>query len=274
MIQKIFFAMIISMGMQAIAQPWGASGKGKPQFRTETILRGQSFKGNELVQIRQQINQSLKGQGIDPTRYQLEGITLFAKSWGNNATANLIVGKDQKSYKIPRAKNFAFFLIDEPFTYSVLQWDLQQAPGQSDERWQMQFNGEIRIDAMQVHLSASNRWITIPLQGELFSNQTGNIIHLRQRLDAMGIQSQNYKIRSVSLLAKSQAGQATAQLRVGNNYRPAKVVKTAQPGYNFQDERPQSYNLVEWNHAGDAQGVWQILLNGRVKVKTVVIELE
>ncbi len=274
MIQKLILIAIMSVSFSAMAKPWGANGQNKKNFRTETILKKKTINGTELVRMHALINQKLKAQGQNPADYQLEGVTLFAKSWGGNATATLMVGQDQSTKVIPRAKNFAFFLINEPYTYNVLTWDLQNGPGQDSERWQMRFSGNIVVDELQIHISSRGRVITIPMGDQLFTNQTLNTVMLRQELQQMGINSQNFNLRGVRMLAKSQAGQATAQLRIGQNYKPAKVVQTAQPGFNFQDQRPASYNLIEWRQNGPTPGVWQILLNGRVKIKSIVVELE
>ncbi len=274
MIQNLLLVTILSLSFSAMAKPWGANGQNKKDFQTHTLLYNKNINGTEVVRIHALINQQLQAQGQNPQDYQLEGVTLFAKSWGGNASATLIVGPDQNTQKIPRAKNFAFFLMNQPFTYNVLTWDLQNAPGQASEIWQMRFSGNIVVDQMQVHISVGGRLITIPMGDQLFTGQNFGAVKLRQQLNQMGINSLNLNLKSVKMLAKSRAGQATAQLQIGQMSKPAKVIPVAQPGFSFQDNRPASYNLIEWRHKGPSQGAWQVDLNGNVKIKSIIVELE
>ncbi len=114
--------------------------------------------------------------------------------------------------------------------------------------------------------------IRIPMFGELAAGS--NTIYLRSELDDMGVDLRGRRLKSVTLVAKSRAGQGQATLQLGQNMKPTKTVSTAQNGLGFQSEAPRSYNRVTWNANSASNVIWQIHLRGRIKVKAVIVELQ
>lgn len=248
-----------------------ASATSFANMKSFSFMEGNEIQGQETFRIHQKINQRLQAQGLNPDNYQLEGVRLYAKSLAGHATASLVVGPDTDTKRIPKAKNPAMFLLDAPFSFHILEWDLRGQQGQKDEHWQMRFNGFIKVDAMDVFVSSRGRRIRIPMGGEMFMQNS--TIYVRQRLRQMGINTQGKKLRKLTLVAKSKKGRGSAYLQIGNKTKPMKTVDKDHSGWGFQSERPVSYNRVEWRAKGPTQGVWQVHMRGRIKVKAIIVEL-
>ena len=114
--------------------------------------------------------------------------------------------------------------------------------------------------------------VRIPMHGEVAKGS--NTIYLRSELDDMGVDLDGARVRRVILVAKSKKGHGTATLQLGKKMKPTKDVLAAQNGYGFKTNARESYNRISWNANRTSDDLWQIHLQGRIKVKAVIVELE
>jgi hypothetical protein len=120
------------------------------------------------------------------------------------------------------------------------------------------------------HTAFARQNFTLQLNDKATSgNATIAIKQLLQRQH--NINPANFQLVGVRLTAKSQHGQATAQLQVGNWSSNAKRIQGNPTDWN----RPNKYDQIDFNNnSGDDNGVWQIDLRGNVKTRKVVVVLE
>ena len=133
MLRGILLAAIVAVSGSAFAQTQSIKVSGKERF-----------KGTQKLRLRALTNQQLTAQGENPDHYELVGVTMKAKAKNNDSYATLIVGPDREKQQIGKAGGLVWD-ISAPWTFDNMRWDLSSFPGQSDERWQMRFDGNIKI---------------------------------------------------------------------------------------------------------------------------------
>lgn len=110
--------------------------------------------------------------------------------------------------------------------------------------------------------------------GEQFKQQS--TIKLKQELKQQypAIQLQGSQVEQVKLVAKSKQGQGKATLQIGSFDSFQEIIG----GYpqEFHDEAGYTYDKINFNlpRRTSKKGVWQIHLQGNIKVKRVVIFLK
>lgn len=125
-------------------------------------------------------------------------------------------------------------------------------------------------------LAKGNRFVLDFGGSHIVSERHGNSsLYLKKELQEQypGIVVSNYRLRKVILVAKSKRGSGEAQLRVG-----PKLTGRYRVGGNprmFSSNHDKSYNSV-WidNPFYDSWGPWQLLLQGNLKVREVVLVVE
>jgi hypothetical protein len=253
-----------------LAKSWSNAG---PAIQTERVMGRLSINGQERVPLRQLVERRLAQKGENLRSYQLEGVTLYAKSWGGNAQATLRVGRESQTQNVRRARNFGFFLLNEPFTYHEITWDLRHGSGQSNEVWALIFQGQIEVRSVEVHLSRAQRSITIPMRDQIFAQDTN--LDIKQELRRLGVRvGPNTQLNSLVLLAKSARGNGLAQLRIGRQVLSRENIPDARPGFSFQDTQQRSYNRIRWRNNGPTRGDWLLQMRGRVRVHSITVELD
>lgn len=103
-----------------------------------------------------------------------------------------------------------------------------------------------------------------------------NTLKLKQKIRQMYGRSfmKNYDILKVRVVAKSKHGGGTAQLKIGQwTSNPKRLYGSPS---DFHNNRPRTYDRVvfennSWRNEG---GVWQVKLQGNIKVKKVVVFLQ
>lgn len=102
----------------------------------------------------------------------------------------------------------------------------------------------------------------------------GQTIPLKQLLQQQyNIRPNEYELVGVRLVAKSQHGQGTAALKVGNWQSNAMRVYGNPQDWNRPG--PRTFSDLDFNNNSRREnGVWQILLNGNIKVRKVVVIAE
>ncbi len=76
---------------------------------------------------------------------------------------------------------------------------------------------------------------------------------------------------SVRLVAKSQFGRGTATLHIGGRDVDTRTVSGRPMDWNDNDGR--TFDRIDFRYRGNDRGVWQIKLNGNIKVRRVVVEV-
>ncbi|MGE3756127.1 MAG: hypothetical protein AB7H97_00130 [Pseudobdellovibrionaceae bacterium] len=105
--------------------------------------------------------------------------------------------------------------------------------------------------------------------------QGNGVLHLRQEINRQypGVNLRNADIVSVRMVAKSEMGRGTAALVVGSQMtRPERINGRPQ---DFHSSRPNTFDRVDlYNPSYNSVGVWQIELNGKIKIRRVVVEID
>jgi hypothetical protein len=264
MIRNLIFAAIFAFSAQAL---------GSDNIQSLRVHGKAHYQGENLVRLKRLANQILQQQGESARDYELVGVTVRAKSRKGRGQATLIVGRDQQTKTVKRFDGGDLgFQISTPWSYNNIRFDLRQMPGQGDERWQMRFNGNIKVHSIILHIQAPVERVRIPMGGELFTQDS--TIRIKQRLRDMGYGDlRDAQLKNVVLVAKSQAGRGQAELVVGQDFQPLLNVGLAPQG-TFQDNQPLTYNRLRWNVRGSGQGRWQIHMRGRIRVRAVIVEFK
>lgn len=86
--------------------------------------------------------------------------------------------------------------------------------------------------------------------------------------------AKDFELEAVIVEAKSQVGRGTVALQVGNKLSYPETVAAS---FNFYSNAPQTYSYIKLNspaYASSSMDVWQIKLNGNIKVKSVSLILK
>lgn len=261
MFRHILFVSILAFCTSAFAQ-----------ITTLQVVGKEHYKGQNRVRLHALANQQLTAQGQNPSDFELVGVTIRAKSKRGRGQATLIVGQDQETKDVDDFGNKLLFDVTAPWAYHTLNWDLSDSPGSDAERWQMLFEGNIKVREIRLHVQPVIERVRIPYNDQLFAGN--NTLFLKRELQQMGYDVRGAELSRVVLVAKSRAGRGQATLVAGRKFASTKVVEQAQGGLDFQSDRPVSYNRIRWNPNVDVRGAWQIELNGRIKVKAVIVEFK
>lgn len=262
MLKNILFVTVFAFSGTAFAEILSLKVAGKDHFN-----------GEKLFRLRHLVNQQLIDQGKNPDNFEFVGLSMRAKSRKGKAKATLIVGQDQDVKTVPAyGNNSAFFEITAPWSYNSINWDLTGVEGQSNERWQLRFNGNVKIRSIEVQVQHASHRVRIPMGDQIFSQNS--TIRIKQELQRLGIKPKNKQLRHVTLVAKSRRGRGQVYLQVGQNDSPQKNIARSQNGFEFSSNRPVSYNRIPFNPRGNSQGVWQLHMRGQIKVKAVIVELK
>ena len=231
-----------------------------------TVLTDQHYRGQNTVRIKRLVRQELQWQGESLYDYELTAVTIRAKSRRGGGTATMAVGFDEDSRNVPMARGGAnAFQNDRPRTFNTIRFILDQ-PGQSDERWQMHFRGNIKIKQMVVTIRPKLQRIFVPMNHQEFRGN--NTIFMKRELRDMGYSPRNWTLKRVVLHGKTRRGRGTADLYVNNGFEGSRVVGQAKNGWGFNSTAQDSYNRVRWNNVdGRGRGPWQIELQGRHQVR-------
>ncbi len=126
---------------------------------------------------------------------------------------------------------------------------------------------------VQLDTDRATSWI-VNYDDQIFSNEMTNpTLNLRQKLaESLAISSQNYDLISVTLVAKSYRGRATADFLIGKKQVDRQNVRGDSETWN--DNSSSTYDRVRMdNPSMQSEGAWQITLHGTVKVKKVILNV-
>ncbi|MCF8058989.1 MAG: hypothetical protein K9K67_06820 [Bacteriovoracaceae bacterium] len=129
--------------------------------------------------------------------------------------------------------------------------------------------------AMMMALSVSanlgqNERVEINYGGQVFQGQ--NTLFLKKEVTKLypRINFQNWDLKRVVLVAKSARGFGEAYLKVGRDESRIETID----GNRFDFNDPGNFDRIPFVASGPDNGVWQIHLKGRIKVKKVALILQ
>jgi hypothetical protein len=123
-------------------------------------------------------------------------------------------------------------------------------------------------------MAQAARRVVLQYNDTVFRTRTGaDTLHLKQKLrNQHGINASRFNLLSAKLVAKSRRGGGEARLKVGQNTSRWKRVTGHQDDWNVR--RPRTFDRVEFTNRRRSNGVWQIKMQGRIKVRKVVLSIE
>jgi len=118
---------------------------------------------------------------------------------------------------------------------------------------------------------AAQRYV-LNLNDAEFSGRS--VIPLKQLLKRQhGIRVERFDLEQVSMMAKSKHGRATGALKVGN-FRSGEQRIHGDPR-SYRNDSPFTFDRLSFfNNARRDRGEWQIVLEGNVKVRRIVVVLD
>jgi hypothetical protein len=118
--------------------------------------------------------------------------------------------------------------------------------------------------------------IVLRLGGEHFRGQ-GNVIKLKQRIKAENpyMDLSRARLDSVVVVGKSKHGRGTVALRAGGQLGYPETLNGSP--YDFHDPARYTFDRVRLDSPGfgaGQRGPWQLVLNGNIKIKRIVVKLK
>ncbi|MCB0378157.1 MAG: hypothetical protein KDD33_06670 [Bdellovibrionales bacterium] len=234
--------------------------------------------GDSVIELRQEMRRQYPQVRLQ--RMDLLSVMMVSKTRAGNGTARLKVGQDFSKPQKVDGRPGAFGSDDEKSYDRTL---MINETGDSNGVWQVHLKGNFKIRQIVVELGDDDRPVRATLDYNDLHIQGGplggeQILALRQKAQQeLGLNTQQYKIISATLVAKSRAGQGKASFKVGSAESPEQKI----PGRpaDFQNNSDWSYSTLDFSNPsvfsnGNDNGAWQIHLRGNIKVKEVILILE
>ncbi|MGB0452069.1 MAG: hypothetical protein ACPGJV_00020 [Bacteriovoracaceae bacterium] len=135
--------------------------------------------------------------------------------------------------------------------------------GAEAQRWRYDNRGQDRNQ----HMNGLQRHI-VDMHDQMF--QGHKTISLKRKLKNKYVNLQGKQLVAVNLVAKTMGGRGTATLSVGHESSYPQTINGNR--HDFHLNAPYTYDRVKINNpAYNSQGKWQLELNGKFKVKKIVI---
>lgn len=262
-LQSLALAALTLGANVALAAP------GQPIERFVLDLNGREFnsaQGETTVALKQLIQQRYGNQDLE--REDLVHVAVMAKSQMGRAQMSLLVGRDL-GRPVQVAGNPFQYARPGGFTNYVLQHPGREASGV----WQLKLNGNVKIDRIVVVVRDQALRFALDLRGQEFNSaQREDTIALKQLiLQRYGnVDLRGRDVTRVSVQAKSRAGQAQMGLLIGNRGTVPQRIAGNPRDYMM----PGRFGHYVFQSPGrDSAGVWQLKINGNVKVGQIIVEL-
>ncbi|OFZ22977.1 MAG: hypothetical protein A2202_07665 [Bdellovibrionales bacterium RIFOXYA1_FULL_36_14] len=245
------------------------------QERMIIEMRDQVFQGSSVLNLKQLARRF--NMGFDPTRFDLKGVYVVAKSRHGMGEAYLQVG-NERSYVERISGNPMDFEIDRPMTYEQISLNINDG---SRGEWELYLKGIVRIKRIVLLMERSfsqnpAERIQLNFFGAEFNG--ANTIRLKQEImrEYPYINLREHKIKRVILMAKSQVGRGTAALFI-DGHRSYPEMINGNPA-SYHDNAPYTFSRVVLENTlmdtNAPDGVWQVLLNGNIKIDSIAVVLE
>ncbi|NQY99103.1 MAG: hypothetical protein HRT45_00365 [Bdellovibrionales bacterium] len=258
--QYIFIFLLSIMASSALAGEFHVL-----EFK-DAVLR--SKQGQDTIHLKRE----LRGQlGIKAREAKILSVMMVAKTAAGKGQATLVVGQDRTHPQIIAGNQNKWNRKGE----KSFDRALFKAPGRSSEgRWQIHLKGNFKIRQIVVEIAKKKpKQVTLNLNHSVMRSRQGDdTLYLRTLAQQQhGIDTEKYEIVSAKLVAKSAAGKGQGHLLVGQKASNPKNIAGTRD--KFQSNAHYSPVVFE-NPKANSNGVWQIKVQGRIKVNKVVLTLK
>ncbi len=247
----------------ALAAPGGAI------ERFVLDLNGREFnsgQGETTVALKALIQQRYGNQDLE--REDLIHVAVMAKSQFGRGNMSLLVGREL-GRPVQVAGNPLQYARPGGFRQYILAHPGRDPAGV----WQLKLTGNIKIDRIVVVVRDKAQRFALDLNGQEFnSGQREDTIALKQLIQRRygNVDLRGLDVTRVSVMAKSRAGQAQMKLLVGQRQSPAQRIAGNQRDYMLPG---RFHNYIFQSPGRDSGGVWQLKIQGNVKVDRIMVEV-
>lgn len=232
---------------------------------TYVLHYNKHIKTNGGVKTLKLKNKLQNAYGANTNQLELKSVILVAKSKHGNGKALLKVGNATTGFKVVPGQPFKFHQAG--YFYQKVFFNPK---ANSNGVWQLKLKGNFKVKRVIVKAVPKTKVISLNYYGNEFNGS--NILYLKQKLASQyGINANSLKLQSVILVAKSFLGQGKAQLKVKNSLGAKKKVKGNPIKYISGGNFKQVYLPSPAPFANG--GAWQIGLQGKIKVKKVILKV-
>jgi len=248
-------------------------GYGQQQEERIQLHLQQHLQGQNTIQLKKEIK--LQYPHINIQELEVQAVRVVAKSKAGRGEVVLISGQSA-SYPQTVGGNPRDFDFGGPDSFDKI---LIQNPARVMSHsgiLQLELKGNIKLKKVVVITKAQmqrEQNIMINTYGQHL--QGANTLKLKQmiKMQNPGLDLQELKLKSVTLISKSRMGRAQATLIVGQSASyPATIF--GNPGM-FDSPAPRTFSPVTLiNPSYDSQGVWQVDLQGNIKIEKVIVTVQ
>ena len=227
-----------------------------------------SGQGQDTIKIKRMLRQQ---HDINLQNAELLSVMMVAKTRKGQGKAHLLVGQNTSgkqvfggtvaTFKSTGEKTFDRHLFLNP-------------KDNSNGRWQMKLRGNFIVRQIVVEIGALETDLRLDYShSHMRSGQGQDTLKLRAKAkNQHGIQTQDYELHGITLIAKTRKGQGKARLKVGGELSAAQVVDGTPS--EFQDNSAWTYYKYEFdNPKEDSNGAWQVKLKGNFKIDEVILHM-
>ena len=228
-----------------------------------------SGQGQDTIRIKRQLR--LQYPGIELQNVDLLSVMMVAKTRkgqgkarllvGQNGTAKQVFGGNVATFKSTGEKTFDRHLFLNP-------------KNNSNGRWQMKLQGNFIVRQIVVEIGVSETDLRLDYShSHMKSGQGDDTLKLRAKAkNQHGINTQDYNLEGITLIAKTRKGQGKARLKVGGELSAAQRIGGTPS--EFHDDSQWTYYEADFlNPKENSNGAWQVKLQGNFKIKEVILHM-
>ena len=228
-----------------------------------------SKSGDNTIALKRELRDQYPGERFRDAK--LMSVMVVAKSRGGRGTMRLMVGPTLSAAQGLGGSRPLWASEDQSTFDRIL---FEGPTNQNRGRWQLHTTGRVKVHQIMVEVDKnSTQRVVLDYAGMHTQTNKGGVdrLALKRKMRDMGMEPNDFELVAASLVAKSRRGRATAVLRVGGDFAAQQTI-AGQPS-TFQS--PGQFNTLRFtNPSNTSDGRWQILLNGNIKIKQVVLELK
>lgn len=227
-----------------------------------------SGQGQDTIKLKQKLKQQ---HHVDLRDAELLSVMMVAKTRKGSGKAHLVVGQNTTGKQVfgGTAANFKS-TSDKTYDRHLFLNPKDNSKG----RWQIKLKGNFMVRQMVVEIGTADEDLYLDYSHKhMRSGQGNDTLKLRTKAkNQHGIQTQDYDLHGITLIAKTRKGSGKARLKVGGELSTAQVVDGQ--ASNFQDSSDWTYYKYEFdNPKENSNGVWQVKLKGNFKVSEVILHM-
>jgi len=240
----------------------------EPAERFVLDLNGREYnsqQGEDTIPLKAMIRQKYGDQDLEDA--DLVRVAVVAKSQFGRAQLSLLVGTDLSRPEIiqgspqeyARPGGFARYLFASPGRESA-------------GVWQLKLQGNVKIERIAVVVRDKTKRFALDLRGQEFnSGQREDTVALKALIQRQygNVDLRGLDLTRVTVMAKSQMGRARMSLLVGNQFSQPQLIR-GNPRDYFLPGRFSTHIFA--SPGRDPAGVWQLKIQGNVKIDRILVE--